>query len=104
MFSHETTKEARESRIQITDSTGTAVRQMLVYIYTQELPKEYAIETDAGPLLYIANKYQIHALIYLIEKELVNRFAFSCFEIRLPETCIPTFAHGSFLRYLGCEF
>jgi hypothetical protein len=105
MFSHETTKEARESRIQITDSTSTAVRQMLIYMYTGALPTEYLVETDSSPLLYIANKYQIHALVQLIEQKLVFRFAFSCFEIRLPaETCIPTCAHGSFLRYLGCEF
>jgi hypothetical protein len=78
MFSHENTQEARESRIQITDSTGSTVRQMLIYMYTGELPTEYAMETDSGPLLYIANKYQIHALVQLIERELVSRFAFAC--------------------------
>jgi hypothetical protein len=77
MFNHENTQEFRTNRIRITDSTGTAVRQMLVYLYTGELPKECAIETDAGPLLHIANKYQIKSLIQLIEQELVSRFAFS---------------------------
>jgi hypothetical protein len=77
MFSHENTQESREGRIQITDSTGTAVRQMLIYMYTGELlTEEYAIETDAGPLMHMANKYQINALIQLIEQGLVNRFAF----------------------------
>jgi hypothetical protein len=75
MFSHQNTKEAREGRIQITDSTGPAVRQMLIYMYTGDLPKEYAMETDAGPLLHIANKYQIKSLVQTIEPELVNRFA-----------------------------
>jgi hypothetical protein len=74
MFCHENTKEARESRIQIEDSTATAVRQMLIYLYTGELPTEYSIVKDAVPLLYIANKYQIKSLVQLIEKQLVNRF------------------------------
>jgi hypothetical protein len=56
MFSNETTNEALEGRIKITDSTGTAVRQMLIFMYSGELPKEYTIETDVGPLLHIANK------------------------------------------------
>jgi hypothetical protein len=77
MFSHENTIEARESRIQITDSTGSTVRQMLIYMYTGELPTEYAMETDAGPLLHIANKYQITSLVQLIEPGLVNRFSFA---------------------------
>jgi hypothetical protein len=75
MFSHKSTKEASEGRIRITDSTGTAVHQMLTYMYTGELPKEYAMETDAGPLLQIANKYHIKPLIELIEQDLVERFA-----------------------------
>jgi hypothetical protein len=77
MLSHETTEEAREGRIRIEDSAATAVRQMLIYLYTGELPKEYAIETDVGPLLHIANKYQIKSLIQLIEQELINRFVAS---------------------------
>jgi hypothetical protein len=75
MFSHENTQESREGRIQITDSTGTAVHQMLIYMYTGELPTEYDIETDAGPLMHMANKYQIKALIQLIEQQLIDRFA-----------------------------
>jgi hypothetical protein len=74
MFSHENTQEAREGRIQITDSTATAVRQMLIYMYTAEMPTEYAIETDAGPLLHMANKYQIKPLIQSIEQALISRF------------------------------
>jgi hypothetical protein len=75
MFSHQNTKESREGRIKITDSTATAVRQMLIYMYTGDLPQEYAMETDAGHLLHIANKYQIKSLVQTIEPQLVNRFA-----------------------------
>jgi hypothetical protein len=101
MFSHENTKEAREGRIVIEDSVATAVRQMLIYMYTGELPKEYAIETDASPLMYTANKYEIKSLVHLIEQELVNRFVSN-----LVKTCGPRFAapaHGHFLRYLESE-
>jgi hypothetical protein len=101
MFSHENTKEAREGRVQITDSTGTAVYQMLIYMYTGALPTEYAIEADASPLLYIANKYQIKSLIQSIEQELIARFAFAYFKIWLPKTCGPTFAaHSNFFAIL----
>jgi hypothetical protein len=72
MFSDENTKEAREGRIRITDSTGKAVRQMLIYMYTGAFPKSYAMETDAGPLMHLANKYQINALVQ--EQEFINRF------------------------------
>jgi hypothetical protein len=75
MFVHQNTQEFREGRIRIRDSTGTAVRQMLTYMYTGELPKEYAMETDAGPLMHIANKYQIKPLVQLIEQQLIDRFA-----------------------------
>jgi hypothetical protein len=75
MFSHKSTKEFREGRVRITDSTGTAVHQMLIYMYAGELPKEYDIEKDAGPLMHIANKYQIQPLVHLIEQDLVSRFA-----------------------------
>jgi hypothetical protein len=74
MFSHKNTKEFLDSRIIIEDSTATAVHQMLIYLYTEELPSEYATETDAGPLLHIANKYQIKALVQPIEEGLVKRF------------------------------
>jgi hypothetical protein len=74
MFSHKNTKECQESRIVIEDSTATAVRQMLIYMYSSELPTEFAIETDAGTLLHLANKYRIQSLVQLIEQGLVNRF------------------------------
>jgi hypothetical protein len=74
MFSHENTQEFREGRIQIVDSTCTAVRQMLIYMYSSELPTEYAIETDAGPLMHMANKYQIKPLGQSIQQALINRF------------------------------
>jgi hypothetical protein len=44
-------------------------------MYTHELPKEeYAIETDAAPLMSIANKYQINPLVQLIEQGLKKVF------------------------------
>jgi hypothetical protein len=80
MFSHKNTVESRESRIQIKDSTGTAVRQMLYYIYTGDLPTEYNCETDAIPLMYIAKKYQIKPLMDFIEKKLIERFKLQIFK------------------------
>jgi hypothetical protein len=74
MFSHENTKEFLEGRIQIRDSTPTAVHQMLIYMYTGELPKEYAIEKDAVPLMLIANKYQIKSLLEFNVQKLIDRF------------------------------
>jgi hypothetical protein len=103
MFSHETTKEARESRIVIEDSTATAVRQMLIYLYTNELPEEFAIETDAGLLMHIANKYQIKSLVQLIERKLVNRFSFANFKIRYSTKLTARHFLLIFLRYLGSE-
>jgi hypothetical protein len=55
-----------EARVQITDSTGTAVRQMIHYIYTGKLPVNYDIKKDALPLMDIASKYQINPLIEFI--------------------------------------
>jgi hypothetical protein len=75
MFIQENTKECQESRIVISYSTAKAVRQMLIYMYTGDLPTEYSMETDAGPLMHIANKYQIKSLIELIEHGLINRSA-----------------------------
>jgi hypothetical protein len=68
MFSHQNTKEFREGRILIEDSTPTAVHQMLIYMYTGELAKEYSSGTDARPLIYIANKYLMKSLVQLIFK------------------------------------
>jgi hypothetical protein len=81
MFSHENTQEFREGRIRIVDSTATAVRHMLIYMYTGDLTKEYATEKSAGPLMQLAHKYLLNPLVNLIERELVNRFAFASFKI-----------------------
>jgi hypothetical protein len=70
MFSH---KEIQESRIQIKDSTATVVHQMLYYIYTGDLPKDYDVDNHAIPLMYIANKYQIHPLVNYNQQKLVAR-------------------------------
>jgi hypothetical protein len=43
-------------------------------MYTGELSKEYDVETDAIPLMSIANKYQICALVKLNEQKFVDRF------------------------------
>jgi hypothetical protein len=101
MFSHENTKEVREGRIQITDSTGTAVRQMLIYMYTGERPNDYAIETDAGPLMHLANKYGIQSLVQLIEQELINRFALKLGYQKLVDWHLWRMVF--FLLYLGTE-
>jgi hypothetical protein len=75
MFSHANTKESREGRILIEDSTLTAVHQMLIFLYTAELPEEYDIAKDAAPLIKIANKYQIESLMEFNAQKLVDRFA-----------------------------
>jgi hypothetical protein len=74
MFRHKNTKECRESRIQIKDSAGTDVRQMLYYMYTGgQLPDDYNAGKDAMDLMKIANKYQIKSLMDLIEQQLTVR-------------------------------
>jgi hypothetical protein len=76
MFKHKNTKEFRESRIQIKDSTVIAVRQMIHYMYTGKLPGalgNYDIETDTLPLMAIAHKYQIKPLMDFNEKVLSER-------------------------------
>jgi hypothetical protein len=76
MFRHKNTKECRESRIQIKDSTITAVRQMINYIYTGKVPaKDYEAEKDALPLMAIAHKYQIKPLVEFNEQILTERYS-----------------------------
>jgi hypothetical protein len=74
MLRHKSTKEFRESRLRIKDSTVTAVNQMLIYMYNGgKLPKEFNTEEDAPHLMKIANKYQIEPLMDLIEEQLISR-------------------------------
>jgi hypothetical protein len=70
MFSHENTKEAREGRIQITNSTGAAVRQMLFFMYTGELPTEYAKLLSRWSLLTLFSfcDFLLRYLLLLINK------------------------------------
>jgi hypothetical protein len=76
MFNHKNTKEFRENRIEISDSTAPVVHKMLIYLYTGTLADEiYAIELDAVPLMKIADKYQIHSLMEFNEEKLIERFA-----------------------------
>ncbi len=56
MFSHETTKEAITSEIEITDSSPDAIRQMLKFLYTDECE---AMEDYALELLPLADKYNL---------------------------------------------
>jgi hypothetical protein len=77
MFRHKNTKECRESRITIKDSTIVAVRQMIHYMYTGNISDDYDKVADALPLLTIAHKYQIKPLMYYNEHILVERFALS---------------------------
>jgi hypothetical protein len=67
-------------------------------MYTGERPAEYAIETDAGPLMHLANKYHIQSLVQLIEQELINRFAFKLGCHKLVDW--PFVAHGNILFLL----
>jgi phospholipid N-methyltransferase len=73
MFSHKDTKECRESRIIIKDSTIAAVRQMVHYMYTGKVSDDYDKVADALPLMAIAHKYQIKPLMDLNEPILINR-------------------------------
>jgi hypothetical protein len=79
MFRHKNTKEFRESRIQIKDSSITAVRQMINYMYTGKVPDSYYdydvddAEKDILPLMAIAHKYQIKPLIEFNEQILSRR-------------------------------
>jgi hypothetical protein len=76
MFSHKNTKEFRESRVEICDSTATIVDKMLIYIYTGTLScEQYSVEEDAVPLMQIAHKYQIESLMHFNEVKLIERFA-----------------------------
>jgi hypothetical protein len=77
MFSHQDTKECRESRIIITDSTIAAVRHMINYMYTGALPYpnncDYHDNMVALPLLAIAHKYQIKPMMCFIESISANK-------------------------------
>ncbi len=59
MFSHETTKEAITSEIEITDSSPDAVRQMLKFLYTDECE---AMEDHVFGLMPLADKYNLSRL------------------------------------------
>jgi uncharacterized protein (DUF2249 family) len=72
LFRDKTTKEFRESRIQINDSNPAAVRQMLTYMYTGKLPEDYDIEKGAD-LMKIANKYLIKPLMELNKQIMMGR-------------------------------
>jgi hypothetical protein len=76
MFSHKNTKESREGRILIKDSTATAVRQMIHYMYSGTLPKNYDVGKDAAALMKIADKYQVQPLVEYNEHKLIKRLGF----------------------------
>jgi hypothetical protein len=74
MFRPKNTKECRESRITIKDSTILAVHQMIHYMYTGNISDDYDKVADALPLLTIAHKYQIKPLVEFNEEILSRRY------------------------------
>jgi hypothetical protein len=62
-------------------------------MYSGERPTEYAIETDASPLMHLAHKYHIQSLVQLIEQELINRFALKLGYQKIVDW--PFVAHGT---------
>jgi hypothetical protein len=75
-FKHKGTKEFRESRYEIEDSTATAVSQMIHYMYAGTLPEDYDVDKDSIPLMKIADKYLIRPLVELNEHKLIQRFEY----------------------------
>jgi hypothetical protein len=73
MFRQDATTESREGRMQIRDSTATAVRQMLNYMYAGTLPLEYNATKDSVVLLRIAHKYQVLPLLEFLEHVFIKR-------------------------------
>jgi hypothetical protein len=73
MFVHESMKECREGHIRIEDTTATAVRQMVHFLYAGDLPPNYDVERDAIPLAICANKYGIKPLMEYNGSRLIER-------------------------------
>ena len=59
--------------MKITDFDSDAIGQMLIYLYTGELPEELLIE-NLAKLLRIAEKYQLELLKLESEDKLIQRF------------------------------
>lgn len=72
MFSHKTTKESVESRIQIADSAPTVVQHMLTYIYSGNVPDDIA-DDQVSALIEISEKYQLEPLKIICQDKLIMR-------------------------------
>ena len=66
MFEHDM-QEKQTNRIEINDVRAEVLKQMLVYIYTDGVPK---IKEMANDLLYVADKYQLDNLKAMCERHL----------------------------------
>ena len=73
MFSQKEFSESVQSRMKITDFDSDVAGQMLMYLYTGELPEELLIE-NLAKLLRIAEKYQLELLKLESEDKLIHRF------------------------------
>lgn len=72
MFSHKDMIENIESRMVLTDTTPTAVHQMLTYMYSGSLPNGFEDE-DASALIQISEKYALDPLKILCQYRLISR-------------------------------
>ena len=66
MFEHEM-QESLSSQVELSDIDPEIVKEMLVYIYTGQVPK---IEEKVNDLLYVADKYQLDHLKSVCERHL----------------------------------
>jgi speckle-type POZ protein len=76
MFKHKGTIENRDSRLVLTDTTPTAVSQMLTYMYSGALPDGF-LDEQASALLQIAEKYAVDPLKLLCQEKLISRLVSS---------------------------
>ena len=69
MFEHKM-QESQNNRVELIDIGPDVVRELLVYLYTDRVPK---IEEMVSNLLYVADKYQLDHLKSLCERHLTYR-------------------------------
>lgn len=74
MLSHSHLLESKNNRLSITDSSATAVNQMLVYMYSGSLPDGFC-DDHAPPLMEIAEKYALDQLKMLCQEKLIQRLS-----------------------------
>ena len=72
MFLQKESSENVQSQMKITDFDSDVIGQMLMYLYTGQLPEELLIE-NLAKLLRIAEKYQLELLKLESEDKLIQR-------------------------------